>query len=336
MAGITLAQLMQVTKDPMKKYIGMQLLRESKLLNILPFENVSGLNVKAYWWKKLPTGAGFRSMNEGYDSYEDGQLGDGNESVYGFGGDVTYDGILEQIKDVIGDPVRMQVDARLQSMAITWNNHFINGDVATEPKGFNGLKKRVAAMDTRQTIWAAGSSAAPMDPTGSAALARRWFNMFNKAIRYTNQGNVSAILMNENMQIGVGIILSYIQGVGNYLAVTKDQYGREEVSYKGIPFVDPGLMQDQTTEIIPETEVAGDGGTDSTSIYFCSFNTKDGVYGIQLNQFKAYDPLNGGEMESKPAKLRRIDWWNGIASFGRHGITRIRNIERLADWTEGV
>lgn len=336
MAGITLAQLMQVEKEPMKKFIGMQLLRESKLLNILPFENVSGLNVQAYWWEKLPTGGAFRSMNEGYSSYEDGQLGDGSESVYGFGGDLTFDTVLESIKDVIGDPVRMQVDARLQSMAITWNNYFINGDVATDPKGFNGLKKRVAAMDTRQTIYAAASNAAPMDPTGSSALARRWFNMFNKAIRYTNKGDVSAIIMNENMIIGHSIVLSYIQGAGNYLSVTKDQYGREEVSYKGIPMIDPGLLADQTTEIITESEVAGDAGTDSTSIYFTSFNTQNGVYGIQLNQFKAYDPLNGGEMESKPAKLRRVDWWNGIASFGRHGITRIRNIERLADWTEGV
>jgi len=336
MAGITIGQLMQLEKDVSKKYIGMQLIRQAKLLDILPFENVSGLNVQAYWLEKLPTGGAFRKLNGAYVSKEDAQWGDGTESVFGFGGDITFDKVLNDIKNVVGDPVKMQVDARLQSMAITWNNQFINGDVAVAPDGFNGLKVRVANMDARQTIWAAASGAAPADPTASAAAARKYFNQFNAAIQRCNAGDCDAIIMNENMQTGFSIALSYIQGAGNYLAVTKDQFGRQDLSYKGIPFIDPGYLQNQTTEVITETEIAGDGGADSTSIYFVSFNTDNGVYGIQLNQFKAYDPLNGGEMESKPSKMMRVDWWNGIASFGRRGIVRMRNIEALADWTEGV
>jgi len=335
MAGITLAQLAQVTKDPIKKYVGMQLIRESKILEMLPFENVNGLNVKAYWWEVLPTGGAFRSLNEGYTSYEDGQLGDGSESVYGFGGDITYDTVLEKIKDVIGDPIQLQIDARIKSMGITWNDYFINGDVATDPKGFNGLKKRVASMDTRQTIYAAGSTAAPMDPTGSAALARGFINKFNRGIRYCNAGGCNAIIMNENMIVGFSQVLSYIQGQGNYLSVTQDQYGREEVSFRGVKFVDPGLKKDQSTEIITETEVAGDAGADSTSIYFVAFNKDNGVHGIQLSDFNAYQ-VGSGELEDSPAKKWRVDWWNGLASFGRHGIVRMRNIEAFADWTEGA
>jgi len=336
MAGITLAQLAQLEKEPMKKYIGMQLLREVKLFDLLPFENVSGLKVQAYWWEKLPTGGAFRSLNEGYTSYEDGQLGDGTEHVYGFGGDITYDSVLEKIKDVVGDPIQMQVNARLQSMGITWNNYFINGDVATDPKGFNGIKKRVAGMDARQTIYfagAAGGSTAPLDPVASAANARAFLNKFLMAKRRCNKGQVSAFLMNENMIVGFSRVLSYIQGAGNYLSVNQDQFGREEVSFKGIPFVDVGLKQDQSTEIITETETALDAGADSTSIYAVSFDMTAGIYGIQLDQFNAYDPL-GGEMESKPSKMYRVDWWNGIANFGRHGIVRMRNLEALADWTE--
>lgn len=336
MAGITLAQLTQLAKDPIKKYMGMQLLRTSKILEKLPFENVKGLNVQAYWWEKLPTGGAFRKMNEAYSSYEDGQLGDGSESVYGFGGDVTYDTVLEKITDVIGDPIKLQVDARVKSMGITWNNQFINGDVATNPDGFNGLKKRVANMDTRQTIYAAASNAAPMDPTGSSALARRYFNLFNRGVRYCNGGNCNAILMNENMIIGFAQVMAMIQGAGNYLSITKDQLGREEVSYKGIPFIDPGLLQDQTTEIIPENEVAGDAGADSTSIYFASFNMDNGIYGIQLSDFNAYMVNGGNELPTSPSKMYRVDWWNGLASFGRHGIVRMRNIEAFADWTEGA
>lgn len=335
MAGITLAQLAQVSKDPIKKYMGMQLIRESKILTLLPFENVSGLKVQAYWWETLPTGGAFRQVNGTYTSYEDGQLGDGTEFVYGFGGDITYDVVLEKIKDVIGDPIQLQVDARVKSMGITWTNQFINGDVATEPNGFNGLKKRVAGMNTRQTVYAAASNAAPLDPTVNAASARGYINKFEKARRYCNAGQVDAIIANENMQIGLAHALSYLQSQGNYLKVTEDQFGREVTEYKGIPLVDPGMLKDQSTEIITETEVAGDAGTDSTSIYFVSFNKENGVYGIQLSDFNAYQVNGGNELATAPQKMYRVDWWNGIASFGRHGIVRMRNISALAGWTEG-
>jgi hypothetical protein len=334
MAGITLAQVAQLEKDPLKKYIGMQLLRHVKLWELLPFENVSALEVRALWWEKLPTGGAFRMVNEGYPAAQDGQLGDGFEHLYGFGGDIVFDKVLEGLSNVVVDPIKTQVDGRLESMAITWNNYLINGDVAVDPKGFNGLKKRVAAMPSRQTIWLGGSSAAALNPTASAANARKFINTFNMAWRYCNKGNVNAILCNESFIIGFSRVLALLQGYGNYLDVTRDNYGREEVSYRGVKFIDVGLLQDRTTEIIPENEPDGTASNVAMSFYLISINTQDGVYGIQKNQFDPYDPLNGGEMEARPAKMMRIDWWNGIASFGRYGIVRVRNLKNLAGWTE--
>ena len=334
MAGITLAQLAQVETDPMKKWIELNILRECKVMERLPFENVSSLQVRAAFWETLPTGGTWRSVNEGYSSAEDGQIGDAWEALYGFGGDITFDTVLEKVKNTIKDPIQMQMEGKLKSMALDWNYTFINGDQGTDPNQFNGLKKRVSLMPSRQTVYAAGSTSAPVDPTATAAIARGFMNNINKAWRYCNAGNVNMILCNEDFIVGFSRVLALMQSSGNYLSVTKDEYGREEVSYRGVPFVDMGLKKDMTTEVISNTETAGDGGADSMSVYFVSVNTQDGIYGIQLNPFQAYDPLSGGEMESKPSKLRRVDWWNGLATFGRYGITRLRNIERLADWTE--
>lgn len=334
MPGITLAQLAQLETDPIKKYLGMQLLRHVKLWEILPFENVNALEVRAVWWEKLPTGGAFRMVNEGFTAAQDGQLGDGFENLYGFGGDIVYDTVFEGIGNVVADPIKIQIDGRLESMAITWNNYFINGDVATDPKGFNGLKKRVATMPARQTIWLGGSTAAALDPTDSAANARKFINAFNTAWRYCNEGKVNAILCNEDFIIGFSRVLALLQGYGNYLDVTRDNYGREEVSYRGVKFIDVGLLHDRTTEILPSNELAGNGSSNSMSFYLVSVNTENGIYGIQKNQFAPYDPLGGSEMESRPAKMMRIDWWNGIASFGRYGIVRVRNLLRLSSWTE--
>ena len=34
----------------------------------------------------------------------------------------------------------------------------------------------------------------------------------------------------------------------------------------------------------------------------------EGLHGVQKNRLAVYDPLNGGEMEARPAYIRRIDW----------------------------
>jgi hypothetical protein len=331
--GITLAQLAQVEKDPMTKFMALKILRDSKIMSFLPFENINTLRVGASWWETLPTGGTWRSLNEGYSSYEDGQLGEGQEALYGFGGDITFDRLLEKLGNTIKDPIQLQIEGRLKSMTIDWNNAFINGDPAVDPKQFTGIKKRVANLPTRQTVWFAASNAAPLDPTASNANARKFFDKLDEAWLYCNGGSVNMIVCNESMKLGFGRVHRYIQSTGSYLDTTKDTLGREFLTWKGVPLVDPGLLKNMSTEIILNTEVAGDGGADSTSLYFVSLNTDDGLYGIQIEPLRVYDPLNGGEMEDKPSKLRRVDWWNGLAMFGRYCIVRARNIEQPADWT---
>jgi hypothetical protein len=334
MAGITLTQLAQVQKDPEVKFIELSLLRESRVMNYISFENVSNLKVAAQYWQKLPTGGSWRQVNAGYTSAEDGQLAEAEEYLYAFGGDITFDTVLEKIKDVARDPIQLQVEGKLRSMALQWNDKLINGDVGTEPNSFDGLKKRVAGLPTRQTVYWAASNAAPLDPTASAANARSFFNRLRTAKRYCNGGQVDAILCNEDFVLGIAAALLYLQSAGNYLTITKDQFDLEVVSYQGIPLVDMGYKEDLSTEILTTTETAGDAGADSMSQYFVAFNNKEGVHGIQLNDFTAYDPLKGAEMESKPSKLKRIDWWNGIANFGTRSMVRARNLSNLAGFTE--
>jgi hypothetical protein len=171
MAGITLAQLAKLETNPLRKTVIMNLLRKAKIMEVLPFTNVNALQSVAVRWRTLPS-VDFRKINEGYTSNETGDTEQVWESVYGFGGDITYDRVLDKIAgSMITDPKRLQMDMKLAAMAFKFNDYFINGDHATEPDGFEGLKKRVAGMPTRQTVGFAASNAAALDPTASAAAA---------------------------------------------------------------------------------------------------------------------------------------------------------------------
>lgn len=330
--AVTLSSVAKLMTEPLQKAIIQNILRESPLLDRMSFENVDSLTSIAVRWTQLPT-VGFRRINEGYTANE-GDVEQVYESVYGFGGEIEIDRVFGLIaSSTIKDPRQLNIEMKTKAMALTWAYYFINGDHGTEPDGFEGLKKRISNSPARQSI-RASSTTDVLDPTAAAANARRFLDKWEEAAYKANGGDYQLILCNEGMLYGLGRVLRYV-GVsgGPLLDVTTDQFDREIMTYKGAPMLDAGLYVDQSTEIISASETAEDAGTDATSVYFIPVNTENGIMGIQLEDMKIYDPLNGGERESKPTELVRIDWWCGLAGFGSYGPTRLHNIETPANWT---
>jgi len=331
--SITLAHLAKIETEPLRKGILMNLLRNSDALGILPFENVNSLRSVAVRWTNLPTVA-FRKINAGYTP-DEGDVEQVWESVYGFGGEIKFDRVFDKIGNTIVSPRALQVQMKTEAMSLTFNDYFINGDHASDPDGFEGLKKRLSLMPSRQSVQMGAAGATAVDPTASAANARAFFDKMEEAHYKCNRGNVSAIFANEGVKWGIGKIARYasITSGGGVIDVTKDSFDRSIVSYKGVPIFDMGLKSDQSTEIITNTMTAADAGADSTTVYFASFNMQQGVQGIQLGPLDIYDPLKGGEQESTPTKLVRLDWWIGLAGFGSYGITKMWNLEGTNLWT---
>lgn len=326
---VTLAQIAPLQTEPLNAYVINNLLRFSKLYEVLPWVNVDALENVSVRLETLPAVA-FRKINGNYDASA-GDFGQVQESVYGFGGEVKLDRVFGFVKNTITDPKQAHVDAKLKSMAFKFNEYFIAGDHASDPDGFEGLKKRVANMPTRQTINFGGASSAALDPTSSAANARTFLKKLREVHYKCNGGKHGGWFMNEALQWGVLTVLDYLQMQGNFCDVTKDQYERTVIELYDSPIIDPGYKKDQSTEIITQTETAGDGGSDATSMYCASFDSKEGVTGIQLNDLKAYKVSD--EMEDDPAQLIRIDWWTGLNAAASHGITRGSNLEGPDNWT---
>lgn len=332
MAAITLAEVVKVTKDPKKAYVLKNLIRYAKGIDSIPWNSVSSFQAAGLRWRNLPTVA-WRALNEGYTA-NSGTVEQVYESLYGFGGDIQYDSRMKDIKDVIVDPIKLAADQKMEAMGFEFNDVLINGDTATNPKKPFGLKARVALMPARQTVGFAGAGVTALDPTASVANANAFFDAIEKMHVRTNAKDHNVWYANEELCLGIGKAARFINASGgNILDVTKDSLEREFVTLHGSPIVDVGLKSDQTTEIIPNNEVAGDAGTDATSLYCVSFNEKQGIMGAQLNALKAYDPLNGAEQESSPSRLLRIDWWIGFVGFGSYGITRGWNVLDPGSWT---
>ena len=330
--AVTLAQVAKLSDAPLRKGIILNMIRESPILGMVPFENVNSLSSVAVRWTNLPSVA-FRKVNAGYTASE-GDVEQVYESVYGFGGDIELDRVFKKITgSLIQDPRTLQIEMKTKAMAIKFSDYFINGDHAVDVDGFEGLKKRVSNMPSRQSVRASPTTDV-LDPTASAANARLFLDKWEQAMYSANGGNVNAILCNEGLKWGLGRVLRYLNASGGVLLDTsKDEFEREILTYKGAPIMDAGLKSNQSTEIISATETAEDAGTDATSAYFVPFNMEQGITGIQLSEMEVYDPLDGGEKSDKPTNLVRVEWWCGLAGFGSYGFTRLHNIETPSSWT---
>lgn len=331
--ALTLAHLAKLEIDPLRKYVMQNLLRDAKVMEVIPWNDVNSLTSIAVRWRNLPSVA-FRKINAGYTPSE-GDTEQVWESVYALGGEIKFDRVFDKVKNTIVDIKQMQSDMKIKAMALTFNDYFINGDHGVDADGFEGLKKRVAAMPSRQTVYFAGASSAGLDPTASVANANTFFNKLEEAHYKCNAGQVNAVFCNEGIYYGIGRVARFLNASGGmFLDATKDSFDRTIVTWKGAPLIDVGLKADQTTEIITETETGGTGVNNTTSVYMCSFNEQQGVVGIQLPPgLEVYDPLNGGEQESTPTKLLRVEWWLGLAGFGSYGVTRALNVEGASNWT---
>lgn len=332
----TLAQLAKLEVDPLRKYVIMNLLRDAKLMELIPWVNVDSLTVAATRWRVLPTVA-FRAINAAYTANE-GDTEQVWESLYIMGGEIYFDRIFAKIKNVIVDPMKQQSDMKLKAMALNFNDYLCNGDGATDPLGFVGLKKRVALMPASQTIryaGVAGGSTAALDVTASVANVITFFKKLEEQVAYTRAGDVNAILCNLAMKLGIGHAARFVNASGgSMLGIAKDSFDRDIPTYRGIPIVDAGLKRDQSTSIITDAEVADDSGGDMSSIYTMAFGEQDGITGIQLPPgIEAYDPLNGGESPTAPAVMKRFEWVLGLAGFGSYGLTRGMNVEGASNWT---
>lgn len=328
-----LAQLAKIETEPLRKGVMENIVRDVKIAEVLPWENVSSLQSVAVRVRTLPTGGSFRKIGGTYTETTDGDLEQVWESVYIFGGEIKFDRIFDKVQNTIVDPKAQQLQMKLKSMSLDFNNYFINGDQATDPDGFEGVKKRISGMPSRQLIAAAASSTYA-DPTASVGAARYFLDKWEEAWYRANGGQVNAICMNEGLYLGFSQVLRYVNfGGGNLLDVTKDSFDRQVVTYRGVPFIDMGLKKDQSTEIIANTENDASGaGANCTSAYFLSFGQEQGLTGIQMGGIETI-PL--AETVDGPFSMVRIEWPVGLASFGSYGFTRLYSILAPSSWTGG-
>ena len=245
---------------------------------------------------------------------------------------MQVDRLLTIATNVYEDPLVTQLKMKAKAIAFEFNRAVIAGSHAVDPDELEGLTVRVSNMPPRQTIHLDSNQAGTGDSLkvlASTANTHTFLDGLHQAIKYVD--GATHMLMNETTLLRFEWALRRASPA--LLSTAEDAFGRTITTFKGLKMMDVGLQRDKSTEIITLTENPGDGGNDATSIYVARIDTDDdGLHGLQLEGTspEPYDPLNGGEQEAQPTKLRRIDWAVGLMNVSNYCIARVRGFRMAA------
>lgn len=299
--ALTFAQAAAVEAAPVRRGALETAMQVSFVWDRLPFENIEG-NSYAYDKDKVLPGTAFRTVNEAYVE-STGVINQDVERLTILGGDADVDRFLEKTMQssrgvLMADQVRM----KLESVQATYVDAFFNGDVTVEPKGFDGLRKRLIGS---QVI---DSSA----PANTEAFLDELDALFGAVA-----GGPDVVYGNSAQ---IAKLKSLGRKVGGAEYINSELTGKREFTWNGVPFIDPGQHW-SGRDIIP---VDATNGGDFYAVKFASNFNQVGVMGITNGGLQAYSL---GELQEKPAYRTRIDFYTGMVVQGGKAAARLRGVE---------
>lgn len=307
--ALTLVESAKLSQNDLQRGVVETFTLESPLLDRLPFIEVEG-NAYAYNEEATLPGVEFRAVNAAY-SESTGTVNPRTETIVPLGGEADVDRFIQQTRGNLNDQRATQLALKAKSLVRKHQDTLINGDVAVDANSFDGLKKRLTGAQVLDTA----TNGIPVLGTASADR-QTLFDQLDALIAAVPGG---ADILYLNIAIRAKI-LSAMRRENQYVEPVGE---KREPSYQGIPLADIGQKADGTN-IIPITETQGTA-TDSSSIYAVKFSGSEnepGVGGLR-NGDVMVDDL--GVLEVKPVYRHRIEFYNGLAVFGR-GAARLRGV----------
>lgn len=275
-------------------------IKESTLWDRLPWEDIEG-NSYSYNKDYVLPGTGFRTVNEAYVE-STGLVNGDSESLVILGGDADVDKFIETtMKQSRAVLMANQVRMKLASAQATYADTFFNGDTLVDPKGFDGLRKRLVGSQV-------------IDAT-SAANTEGFLDDLD-----TLMGAVAG----ADVIYGPSTLISKLKSLGRKVGgadyINSEITGKREFTWNGTPIIDPGKHWSgrQILSVDPTN------GGDLYAVKFARSFNDEGVMGICNGLLSAYYL---GELQEKPAVRTRIDFYAGMVAQGGNAAARLRGVK---------
>lgn len=217
--AITLEQSAKLSTDILQKGVIEVFLRNSAVLEMLPFMEVVG-NAYTYNQVKALPEVAFRGVNEGYT--ESGSTFDiKSERLYMLGGEVYIDRFIAETRGNVNDIRAIETELKAKAIAEQFTKSFFKGKTSSNPKEFDGLEAR---LEEGQKVEA-------------AALT---LDALNELIDKVPHG-ADVLFMDRASRRD---LLKLLQESNHYVETSKNAFGETVYEYAGVPIriIENGLI----------------------------------------------------------------------------------------------
>ena len=330
--AMTLAEMKAGMSDKVSQQIVDIFLRESEILQLLPFDNCvspqgGSTLTYSYIQKKLPSVAAFRALNAEYTANQ-ATVEKKSADLKIFGGKFQIDRVLKQAEGPWNN-MAYQIREKVLAAISLFHYTMINGDATTRNTEFDGLDKMLAGTSTEYNT---GASIDISTMTQLKANADQLYEQIQLLIKNTS---ADALLMNSAMITKVQTMARIL----GYKTESEEAFGRKVTSMDGVRFMDLGKHytvasttvtgNDCVNAGISRTIAGGSTATTGlTDIYAVKFDVNDGFHAASLTgnsairqylpDFNAPGAVKDGEVEMVAATVLKNTAHGSKESEGRY------------------
>jgi len=292
--ALTLTEAEKLSTDVLLQGIIETIIKDSPILQRLPFVQIVGNSLQYTQEKALPTG----------DFYDVGDVWAESTPTFTkleatlkiLGGDADVDNYLQSTRSNINDLETAVIELKAKALRHEFENQFLYGNAATNSKQFRGIIKLIDTATASAQLIAAGATGATL------TLA-----MLDQLIDAVLGGKPELLLMSKRSRRKIAALA---RAAGNNLQVGEGLLGEVVEFYNGIPIGVTDWQADIHT-LTSSLESAYTGGACST-IYALTFG-EGALCGLSSPEMIQAERL--GPLETKDASRTRIKWYVSLALF---------------------
>lgn len=317
--AMTLEEMKVGMSDKVSQQIVDIFLRESEILQLLPFDNCvspqgGSTLTYSYIQKKLPAVAAFRALNAEYTANQ-ATVEKKSADLKIFGGKFQIDRVLKQAEGPWNN-MAYQIREKVLAAISLFHYTLVNGDASTTATEFDGLDKMLAATSTEFNT---GEGAA-IDVSTMANLKINADQLYEQLQLLIKNTDANALLMNGSMLAKIQTMARIL----GYKTESEEAFGRRVTSMDGVRFMDLGKHYTVSGATVTGNDcvkagisrnigASGAAVTGLTDIYAVKFDVNDGFHAASLTgtgairqylpDFNAPGAVKDGEVEMVAATV---------------------------------
>ena len=292
--ALTLAEASRLSNDILLQGVVETIVKDSPILQILPFIEIVGNGLTYNQEKTLPTIDFYDVGDTWAESTPTFEQITANLKI--MGGDADVDNFLKATRSNLQDLEAAVIELKAKALRDKFEETFIYGDSVSNSKQFDGLRKLIDTTAASDQVIAAGATGASLT-----------LSMLDELIDAVKGGKPDMLLMSRRSRRKINAL---VRAAGGMMETDRDKWGNFVQFWDGIPIgVNDWILDIHV--VSGGVETATTGGTCST-IHALQMG-EGALCGLTSPGHLTAEPL--GSLETKDATRTRIKWYVSLALF---------------------